>query len=263
MPLIITAACTGNKWMRKDNPNIPYTTKEIIDDGIAAIEAGASMMHIHVRDDNGTPLLNPEPFIPVIEAYKKHSPDIVIQMAVGGMQGKTRQLLEPLLQLRPDLASFNLTEPLEDTLFMAEKFEKYGVKPVIECFSLNMLRESHALLAEGRIKSPLFIEMLFPLMDEGKDFAQMSRELLEFWRWIPKDAVWSVTRGGSAHVRLQALGAALGGHIRTGLEDCISYKQGEYVKSSAELVAQAASISKFMGRRIATHKEARAILGLQ
>lgn len=263
MPLILTAACTGNKWMRKDNPNIPYTTQEIIDDGIAAIDAGASMMHVHVRTDDGTPTLKPEPFVPVIEAYKKHSPDIIIQMSVGGMQGRTFELLEPLLQLRPDLASFNLTEPDHDTIYMAEKFAQYGVKPVIECFSLDMLRGSHALLAEGRIKSPLFIEMLFPLKDEeGTNFATLSGQLLEFCRWLPKGAVWSTTRGGSGHVRLQALGAALGGHLRTGLEDCISYKKGEYVKSSAELVAQAASIAKLMGRKIATPQEARTILGI-
>ena len=261
-PIILTAASTGNKWTRKDNPNIPITTQEIIDDGVAAYKAGASMLHIHTRTADGSPNYDPAGFVPVLEAYKKQCPDVVLQMSVGGIEGKTFELLEPMLALRPHLASFNLKGTREETLFMVDRFKRYGVKPVIECFDLDMLRTTHKLLAEGLLKAPVFIEMLFPLRDEGGDFACMAGELLEFCRWIPDGAVWSQTRGGSSHIRLQALSAALGGHLRTGLEDCISYKPGEMVKDSAELIAQAAEIAVRMGRTVATPKEARAILGV-
>ncbi|MDR1828336.1 MAG: 3-keto-5-aminohexanoate cleavage protein [Methylobacteriaceae bacterium] len=260
--IILTAASTGNKWKKSDNPNIPYTVQEIIDDGVEAFKAGASMLHIHARDDDGTPTFNPDKFAQIIDAYKSQCPGAVIQMSVGGMQGQTQKYLEPLLKLRPDVASFNLTEPEEDTRYMEEMFAKYGVKPVIECFSFDMLRQVHAMLAAGKLKTPLFIEVLFELKDEGRDFAAISNQLFEYSRWIPEGAVWSQTRGGSSHIKLQAITSAVGGHIRTGLEDCIRRLDGEYVKSSAELIAQAAVIAEKMGRSVATGAEAKQILSL-
>ncbi|MDF2523371.1 MAG: 3-keto-5-aminohexanoate cleavage protein [Clostridiales bacterium] len=248
--------------MTKDTPYLPTNTQQIIDDGIAAYKAGASMLHIHARNDDGTPTHNPEKFIPLLDAYKQQCPDAIIQMSVGGMEGRTFELLEPLLKLRPDIASFNLKGTREETLYMVEKFNQYQVKPIIECFSLDMLKMTHAIMAEGLLKGPVFFEMLFELKDEGRSFEQLASELLEFYKWIPEGAIWSLTRGGSSHVRLQALSAALGGHIRTGIEDCISYREGEFVKSSAELITQAAIISEKMGRAIATPKQAREILGV-
>ena len=261
-PIILTAASTGNKWSRDDTPYIPITSEEIIADGIAAYRAGAAMLHIHARGSDGKPTFDPAIFARILDAYKKNCPDVILQMSVGGMHGQTKKYLEPLLQLRPDIASFNFTEPEEDTLYMVEKFHQYNVKPVVECFSLEMLRGTHTMLTKGYFNGPTFIEMLFGLKDDGRDFAQMAGELLEFCRWLPEGAVWSQTRGNASHIKLQALSAALGGHLRTGFEDCISYKPGEYVKSSAELITQAAGIAQTMGRAVATPKEARAILGL-
>ena len=259
--IIITGASTGNKWMIKDTPYLPSNVQQIIKDGIESFEAGAAMLHLHARAEDGTPTHDPKYMKEVIETLRKECPDAVMQMSVGGMEGKAYELLEPLLALRPELASFNLKSMREETVFMAELFAKYNVKPVIECFSLDMLKTAHQLLAEGILKGPLFIEMLFELKDEGRTFEQMATDLLEFKRWLPKDTIWSQTRGDTSHVKLQGMAAAMGGHIRTGLEDCIVCN-GEQVKCSADLVKQAIVVAKAMGRTVATPKEARRILGV-
>lgn len=262
-PLILTAASVGNKWQKKDTPYIPQNPREIIADGLAAVKAGAGMLHIHSRTNEGEATLDPMYFVPLLETFRKECPDVVLQMSVGGMEGKTEELLEPLLALRPDMASFNLKSTREETLYMVKLFKKYNVVPIFECFSLEMVAKAKELLAEGLTQSPLRMEVIFELEDEGRSFPEMAGDLLAYHKAIPEGSFWSQTRGGSHHRKLQTMAAALGGNIRTGLEDSIYLEEGRFAKSSAELIQKATEAALLMGRTIATPAQARALLGLK
>ena len=136
--VILTAATNGNLWMRKDTPYIPLTADEIIAHGLGAIEAGASVMHIHSRDENGCQARDPKYFVPLLNAYREKYPKVVLEMSVGAIEGRVAELLEPMLRLRPDCASFNLKSDEEETALMFELFAKYNVKPVFEVFTAEM-----------------------------------------------------------------------------------------------------------------------------
>ena len=116
--VILTAATNGNLWMRKDTPYIPLTADEIIAHGLGAIEAGASVMHIHSRDENGCQTRDPKYFVPLLNAYREKYPKVVLEMSVGAIEGRVAELLEPMLRLRPDCASFNLKSDEEETALM-------------------------------------------------------------------------------------------------------------------------------------------------
>ena len=262
-PIILTAACTGNMLSRKDTPYIPYTTQELIDEGIHAIDAGASMLHIHARQDDGTPTFDPEKFIPQIEAFKRHEPDIVIQISVGSMAGRMDKCLEPLLAMKPDIASFNLKYTEEETLFMADMFKKYSIKPVIECFNPAMMDMVHEAIKVGLISTPLLIELLFELHDEDRSFTEQAKQLLDYIAKMPAKSTWSVTRGAKSYYKMQAMAAALGGNLRTGLEDHVFGPDGKtLLKSNADFIMHSKEIALTMGRTIATPKQARDILGV-
>ena len=261
-PIILTCASTGNKWLPKDSEFLPANTTQIIEDTLAAYEAGASMFHLHARNDDGMPTHDPAKMKILMDTFRRECPDIVLQMSVGGMEGEMHKKLEPLLALRPDYATFNLLGTDEETLYMARLFEKYEVKPCVECFNLGMLHKIHKLLAQGVLKNPLLIEMLFELKDEGRNYEQMANELLTFKEWLPDGAIWSQTRGAKSHVQLQAIAAAMGGNIRTGMEDCLNCN-GNQVKGSAELIQQAKEIAVAMGRKIATPAQASEMLKVQ
>lgn len=260
-PIILTVASTGNKWMPKDSEYLPANTEQIIEDTMAAYEAGASMFHLHARNDDGSPTHDPAKMKILMDTFRRNCPDVVLQMSVGGMEGEMHKKLEPLLALSPDYATFNLKGTWEETLYMAEMFEKHHVKPCVECFDLGMLHKIHTLLARGVLHGPLLIEMLFELKNEGRTFAQMASELLTFQEWLPEDAMWSQTRGADCHVQLQGMAAAMGGNIRTGMEDCLYYN-GNQVKNSAQLIMQAKQTAQAMGREIATPIQACQMLGV-
>mgnify|MGYP000198174400 CR=1 FL=1 len=136
--VILTAATNGNLWMRKDTPYIPLTADEIIAHGLGAIEAGASVMHIHSRDENGCQTRDPKYFVPLLNAYREKYPKVVLEMSVGAIEGRVAELLEPMLQLRPDCASFNLKSDEEETALMFELFARYNIKPIFEVFTAEM-----------------------------------------------------------------------------------------------------------------------------
>lgn len=261
-PLILTAASVGNKWTKTDSPYIPLTPEEIAEDGIAAVSYGAAMLHIHARDENGKGTCDPKWYQPQFEAYRRKCPDVILQLSVGIVNGRARQYLEPMLQLRPDFASLNIKGNPDELLFACDMFNKYGVKPVIECFNMDNLQTAKELVTKGILKPPLFFEIVFEIIDQGTCFMDMAQTLLGYIKKMPTGSVWSQTGGAKNQFRMQTLAASLGGHIRAGIEDSLYTASGQLARSSAELIKRAGEIGKFMGRRIATPEQARQILGL-
>lgn len=261
-PLILTAATTGNKWRKTDTPYVPLSTAEIVRDAVGAVEAGAAVLHIHARDEQGGQTHDPKYFIPLLDAYRALCPGVVLQLSVGGMEGHTFERLEPLLALRPDYASFNLKGTAEETSYMVELFGRYGVQPIFECFDLAMLETAKSFLKEGLFPGPAVFEVVLDLEDTGAPFGQYAKGLAQFAEAMPEGAVWSVTRGGPHHAAVTALAAGLGGNIRTGLEDSIWYREKTLAVSSAQLVRRGSELARLLGRDIAGTAEARAILGL-
>lgn len=261
--VILTAATNGNLWTREDTPYIPLSVPEIISHGTAAIEAGAAVMHIHSRDEHGKMTQEPRYFAPILETYRSRYPEVVLEMSVGAMEGKADRLLEPLLQLRPDCASFNLKSDEAETALMFELFRKYDVKPVFEVFTMEMAQKLKSYQMSGLVKSPVIVNIVFDLKDTGKTFTDYTKELLALLEYFPEDWKWSVTRGAKWAAQLSALALSLGGHVRTGLEDSLYMRPGVYAKSSAELIDRAAGLARLLNRQVASPAEARVCYGLE
>lgn len=261
-PVILTAAVSGNKWMRQDTPNIPITAEEIVRHGLDAVKAGASVLHIHARDENGGETRDPKHFLPILTAYRTHCPQVILEMSVGAIEGRTKELLAPLLALRPDAASFNLKADAEETAYMFETFARYQVKPVFEVFDQAMADKLKGYIRDGLVTPPVCINLVFDLVDTGTSILTYAEKLLELIRLLPVGSVWSVTRGGFSALNISALAAALGGHLRTGLEDSIFLEPGAYARDSAQLIRRAADVAASLGRPPATPEQARRAYGL-
>lgn len=262
-PIIITAAGTGGKWTKDDSPYVPLTPQEIVEDAVRCFEAGAVMFHVHARTEEGVPTFEPIYFEEIITPMRERCPGVIIQMSTGRMEGQVGEKLEPLMRLRPDLASFNMKGSQQETLLMAEIMEKYSVKPALECFSFEMLEKVKELQQKGILQAPIFLECVFELGDSGESYAQKARNLLSFVEAFPSEFVWSQTRGGPDSKALQTMAIAMGGHVRTGLEDNLYARPGFLAQSSAELIASAVNIARELGRKVATVQEARQILKIQ
>lgn len=262
-PVIVTAAGTGGKWTKEDSEYVPMTPEQIVDDAVKAFEAGAAMFHIHARTEDGTPTFEPVYFERMMGAMRKKCPGVVIQMSTGFMEGKVAEKLEPLMKLRPDLASFNLKSTDREIELMAEIMNKYNVRPAIECFTMEMLNKAKELMERGLLKAPLFAECVFNLEETDESFVSKAEHLIMLAKNFPEGTVWSQTRGAFDQAGLQAMTVCLGGNVRTGLEDNLFSERGIYAKSSRELIEKATKIIEGMGRKVATAVETRKILGFK
>ena len=277
--VILTAATNGNLWMRKDTPYIPLTADEIIAHGLGAIEAGASVMHIHSRDENGCQTRDPKYFVPLLNAYREKYPKVVLEMSVGAIEGRVAELLEPMLRLRPDCASFNLKSDEEETALMFELFAKYNVKPVFEVFTAEMAEKLKGYVAAGLVKAPVFVNVVFDQSECGRSFQEYAEKLLTIIGYFPEDWHWSVTRGGDSAPAIAAMAIALGGHVRTVLirrgeisfSDKVTNAQNHGAaaaivydnEDSAQLITRVARLAEELNKEVATPAEARAFYGLE
>lgn len=268
--LIITAAICGAEVTKKDNPNVPYTVKEIAKEAKKAYEAGASIIHLHVREDNGTPTQSFERFKECIDAIKKECPDVIIEPSTGGAVGMDNdERLSPVF-LKPEIASLDcgtcnfgkndIFVNTEETIrYFAKKMNEFEVKPEIEVFDKGMIDTALRLYREKLLKAPL--QFNFVMGVRGAINASLM-DLAFMKASIPEGSVFTVTGIGKAQFTMAAMTIAAGGHVRVGFEDNIYIRKGVLAKSNGEMVEKAVRISKEIGREIATPKEAREILGL-
>jgi 3-keto-5-aminohexanoate cleavage enzyme len=270
-PCIITVAITGSVPQKKDNPAVPISVAEQVESTHEAYEAGASLAHVHVREDDGTPTGDPEKYLALKEGINKHCPGMIVQFSTGGRSasGKERGAM---ICHRPDMASlatgstnfpFRIYENTSELIdYLAEEMLKYDVKPEIEVFDLAMLYNAIDMSEAGKIKKPLHIQFVMGV----KNAQPARREILEFelseMKKLAPDATWVAAGIGRTQLEVNKWCLELGGHCRTGLEDNIRMDKETLAPSNAALVARLADMCGEYGRHAASAAEAREILGL-
>ncbi len=269
--LIITGAICGAEVTKEHNPNVPYTVKEIGKEAELAYKAGASIIHLHVREDNGTPTQSKERFKICIEEVKRRCPDVIILPSTGGAVGMTNEeRLQPIyLEPPPEIATLDcgtMNWIGEDEIFVntentiihfAEEMNSRGIKYELECFDKGMVDTAIRLHREGYIKDPMHFN--FMLGVKG-GMGASPRDLLFLINSIPRNSTFSVGAIGKHEFPMITLSIMMGGHVRVGFEDNLYLSKGKLAKSNGELVEKVVRISKELGRDIATPDEARKIL---
>jgi 3-keto-5-aminohexanoate cleavage enzyme len=271
--LIITCAPVGAEVMKSDNSAVPYGAAEIAESALAAVEAGASMLHLHARDENGAPSQSPALFKDIFQRIKAQA-DPILQISTGGaVTATTAERLAPLndpeVAARLEMASFTCgTVNFGDDVFMnspefllalAQKLKATGIKPEVEVFEAGMIANALRLARRGEISHPLHFDFVLGVpggMPGGL------RQLLFLVDSLPAMCTWSVAGVGPHQLPMATAAILMGGHVRVGLEDNLYYRKGELAQSNAQLVARIVRLAHELGREVATPDEARAILGL-
>src|SRR5215831_16922861 len=263
-PAIITVAITGSLPKKKDNPAVPISVDEQVESTHAAFEAGATLVHLHVRNDDGTPSSSPERFAQVLDGIRKHAPGMITQVSTGGRSGAGRER-GGMLSLKPDMASlptgvYDNSPDLVD--WLASEMKRYDIKPEVEAFDLSMIFQAAAMQKDGRIPGHLHVQFVMGV----KNAMPVDRDVFEFYvrtlKRLSPEATWTGAGIGKDQLTLARWSLELGGHCRTGLEDNVRLDKTTLAPSNAALVAQTARLCEEFGRKPATAAEARRQLGL-
>lgn len=271
-PVILCAAITGSVPQKSDNPALPVTIPEQIESLQECFEAGATIAHCHVRNDDGSTTSDPEKFARLGEGIKKHCPGMIIQYSTGGRSG-TGSERGGMLPLAPDMASLTVgsnnfpTRVYENSPelvnWLASEMLAYNIKPEIEAFDLSHIHQAAAMEKDGRIKGPLHIQFVMGV----KNAMPVDRPTFEFYvetvKRLCPDATWCGAGIGRNQRVLNEWSIELGGHTRTGLEDNVRLDRETLAPSNAALVKVAASICEKYERPVATWQQAREILQIQ
>ncbi|MDE2360510.1 MAG: 3-keto-5-aminohexanoate cleavage protein [Betaproteobacteria bacterium] len=270
-PCIITVAITGSVPKKKDNPAVPISVDEQIESAQEAFEAGATLVHLHVRNDDESPTSDPERFGRLLEGIRARCPGMITQISTGGRSGAGRER-GAMLGLRPDMASLatgsvNFPTRVYDNApdlvdWLASEMQRFGIKPEIEAFDLSMIFQAAAMQRAGRIAGPLHVQFVMGV----KNAMPVDRDVLEFYvktlKRLDPDATWTGAGIGKDQVTLARWSLELGGHCRTGLEDNVRLDKATLAPSNAALVEQVVELCGEYGRRPATVIEARRLLAL-
>ncbi len=271
-PCIITVAITGSQPTKAQNPAVPISPAEQVESTHASFEAGASLVHIHVRDDEGKSSSDAQRFALVQEGIRKHCPGMIVQFSTGG-RGRDPSERGSSLALRPDMASLAtgsvnfativyenppaLIDALAGTMLQQE------IKPEVEIFDLAMLYNARALIDRGMLAAPAHVQFVMgipgalPARERVLDF--LISELAD----VLPGATWTAAGIGRHQLTVNRWALSRGGHARTGLEDNIYIAKGKLAPSNAALVGQVAGLCAEYDRGPATPAEAREILGLR
>ena len=269
--VILTVATTGAWPTKNETSYVPLTPEEIADEVYACYKAGASIAHIHVRDDEGKASMSFEKFDKTVKLIREKC-DIVLNLTTSGGIGLDDEIrMKPFMELRPEMASYDCgsmnwqnTTVFENSPKFLEKLglamQECNVKPEIEVFDAGMVYNALYYYKKGILKGPLHFQ--FVLGAAGGMTATVEN-LVYLKSLIPKDATWSALGIGKGHLPILYATLALGGNVRVGMEDNILYSKGQLVKSNVEFVEITKRNVAEIGKQIATPDEARAILGLK
>jgi 3-keto-5-aminohexanoate cleavage enzyme len=266
-PLIITVAPVGAEVMPEQTPYLPVTPAQLGETARAIRAAGASIVHVHCRNDDGTNTHDVERFRQAYEAICAAS-DLIVQFSTGGAIGMTPEERAAPLALRPEMATLTCgTVNFGDDVFensfpimrgIAAKLAEFGVTPELEIFDLGHLSNAKRLAGEGTIRLPAHVDFVLGVPG-GLDASV--ENLVDCVRSLPPGCTWSVAGIGRMQLVLAAVAVAMGGHVRVGLEDNLYYSKGRLARNE-ELVARVVRIAEELGRPVATPDEARRMLGL-
>jgi 3-keto-5-aminohexanoate cleavage enzyme len=269
-PLIITAAVTGAITTAGQNENLPISVDEIVAAGLESWQAGAAMLHIHAREEDGEPTQRVERFRPIVEGLRDAGCEAILNLSTGSAGGRAAGPIRyECLELEPEMGSFDcgsvnfgervFQNPLPFLRDMAQAFIDKGVKPEIECFEAGHIENALALRAEGLLSDPIHFQLVLGL--KGGSPATMAH--VTFLRsLIPDSATLSVCGLARDQLPMNLLSIATDDHTRTGLEDNIYYSRGVLAQSNAQLVERIVRIAAEAGRPVATPEQARELLSL-
>lgn len=270
-PVVIACAITGSQPRKSTNPAVPITPAEQIESTHEAFEAGASLVHIHVRNPDETPSSDPALFAAVQEGVRKHCPGMVIQFSTGGRGRDPAERGRPLA-LRPDMASlatgsvnfataiYENPPALIDEL--AQTMLEHAIRPEIEVFDLAMLYNARELLDRALVRAPLHVQFVLGIRNALPARRRVLEFLVEELSEVLPDATWVAAGVGRHQFEVAQWCAEMGGHMRVGLEDNVRLSKDRLAASNAELVSRAVEICAGVGRQPATAVQARALLSL-
>ena len=271
IPCIITVAITGSVPKKIDNPTIPITVSEQIESTRMCYDAGASLVHLHVRNEDESPSSDVNKFKELLAGIKESCPKMIIQFSTGG-RGRSHEERGQMLYLKPDMASLatgsvnfptyiyeNHPSLIND---LAHSMLNNSIKPEVEIFDLAMLYNAIELVKSGLLIEPVHVQFVFGI----KNALPAKKEILKFQinelkKYLPQ-STWTAAGLGKSQLIVNEWSLELGGHCRTGLEDNIKYDKTRLANGNDELVERLALLSKKFNRPVATPTEAREILGL-
>lgn len=268
--LIITAAICGAEVTKEQNPAVPYTVKEMVREAKSAYDAGAAVIHVHVREDDGTPTQSKKRFKEVLDAIYKEIPDVLVIPSTGGAVGMSaEERLQPT-ELFPEMATLDCgtcnfgDDVFENTIPMMREFGKRmlenNIKPEYECFEMGHLDTILRLAQKGQVPgAPMQFNFVLGVFGctpaTGENLAWLVRN-------TPEGSTWTATGIGRYQFPLAMAAIPMGGNVRVGFEDNLYLSKGVLAKSNGELVEKVVRLSRELGREIASPAEARRILSL-
>ncbi|WP_188482825.1 3-keto-5-aminohexanoate cleavage protein [Marivita lacus] len=272
-PCIICVAITGSLPRKENNPAVPITISEQIESTHEAFEAGASIVHAHVRNDDETPSSDFEKFAALKKGIEKHCPGMILQFSTGGRSG-AGETRGGMLPLRPDMASLSVgsnnfptrvyENPPDLVDWLASEMLTYNIKPEIEAFDLSHILKAKDMADKGQLVGTPYIQFVMGV----KNAMPVDRDVFDYYihtvkRLFGEDAPWCAAGIGSNQLTLNEWAIAAGGHARTGLEDNVRLDRDRLAPSNAALVRRTVDICEQNNRSVATWQEARRILGLR
>lgn len=278
--LVLSAAITGVVTDRSDCPYIPYTPVEMAEEARRAVDAGASIVHIHAREDDGAPSMRAEVYRQIHEEVRKLCPDVMINYTTGAIGISDQERVQHIEELEPDIAGFNIGSmnyaiySEEEKKFIwndvfANSFEtmqhcvgvmsKAGTTPEMECFDISHINNVRPLKEMGLIPSNAYYSLVMGVL--GGMPASVDN-LIYLSKLLPEDSLWQMVCIGRQQWQLAAVACSIGGHFRVGFEDNFYLPNGEMAKSNGECVEWGVKLANMMGRDIASITEAREILNI-
>lgn len=266
--LIITCAITGAETTKEQNPALPITPDEQAQTAYECWKAGASIIHLHVRDEQGRPSQAVDRFKDTIEKIRKKCP-VVVQISTGGAVGEKIENRAAPLALKPEMASLNtgsinfgdevfLNLP-RDVEALASRMKQLGIRPEIEVYDFGMLEYSLKIMNKGMIPNPSHFQFV---LGTGHGISGEPRNLCRMADVLPAGCTWTAAGIGKYQLPVAAQSIVMGGHVRVGLEDNVFWSKGVLAKSNAQLVERVKELANILQRPVATVEEAREILCL-
>jgi uncharacterized protein (DUF849 family) len=272
-PCIICVAITGSLPTKANNPAVPISISEQVESTQEAFEAGATIAHCHVRDDEGKPTSDPDRFARLKEGLEKHCHGMIVQLSTGGRSG-AGQARGGMLPLRPDMASLSVgsnnfptrvyENPPDLVDWLASEMKTYGVMPEIEAFDLSHILKARDMWDKGQLAARPYVQFVMGV----KNAMPADRDVFEYYiktvhRLFGADAPWCAAGIGPAQIVLNEWAVSMGGHARTGLEDNVRLDKDTLAPSNAALVRRVVDLCGQYNRPVADWRTARAILGLR
>ncbi len=273
--VIITAALTGVLATRQQSPYIPYTPDEIAAEARRCADAGASIVHIHARQDNGMPAYDVETYGRIDEAVKAQCPDLIINYSTGAIGLEREMRVHHIRALKPDMAALNMgsmnyaiysrkaktfyhdhvfANPFKDIQYFLAAMNEAGTRPEMECFDTGHINNARPLIDMGILQPPFQFSLVMGVLG---GIPASTKNLLHQVEQLPENSFWQVIGIGTKQWPLVAAALTLGGNVRVGLEDNLYLPNGELAKSSAEGVETAVTLANLTGVPVATVAEAR------